>query len=513
MLRVQLLSIVLALLPVLTSHPAASEWPQFRGPRSSGIASGKALPDEFGPGKNELWRLSPGSGHSSPSIAGDHLFLTALNPESRRLEVLGIDRHAGEILWRHEVPTEELEKGHPSFHPASGTPATDGRRVVAYFGSHGLVCLDTSGNFLWEYRLPLARSYAGHATSPVIHEDRVYLYRGTYRDHFLLALDAKTGDTVWKQPQTERFTPDMAASATPVIHSDQLIVHTARAVQGLRLSDGERIWKVACSTTATSTPVISNGEVIVSTWNQTGEPALIPRFPAFADLLAKEDRDGDGEISRKEFPRLMWFHRSEGTEAPQNGAPVHFRQVDTDGDGTIDEGEWKSLLEKDQERRKKVVPHGLIAIPLSARGTLDPEQVRVLERQGIPEVPSPLVHGGTILLIKNGGILSGIEQSSGKRLFRLRTPGRGTHYASPVRRGAHLVLASGGGQISVLDLSGARPEVRFTRDLEEPISATPAIVDGVLYVRTHEHLFAFGSSSSRERSSGEEARDSGSEER
>ena len=80
-----------------------------------------------------------------------------------------------------------------------------------------------SGEKLWEIPMPLTKSYAGNATSPVIIGDRVILYRGNYVDHFLLAVDKRTGKELWKVPQQERFTGEMACTAVPVVADDRLI--------------------------------------------------------------------------------------------------------------------------------------------------------------------------------------------------------------------------------------------------------------------------------------------------
>ena len=104
-----------------------------------------------------------------------------------------------EVVKTVEVPVEKIvevekiESGHPSFNPASSSPATDGERVVAYFGSYGVLCFDMDGEKLWEIKMPLTQSYAGNATSPAIYGDSVILYRGNHVDHFLIAVDKHTG--------------------------------------------------------------------------------------------------------------------------------------------------------------------------------------------------------------------------------------------------------------------------------------------------------------------------------
>ena len=476
---------------VCASNSLCAQWPQFRGPNSSGIAEGPAPPIEFGPGKNELWKIPFPPGHSSPCVSRDAIFLTAFKKDASQLEVVSVARNDGSIRWRRRIPIEKVEKGHPSFSPASSTVATDGERVVAYFGSFGLICYDVKGAKLWEFQLPMTKSYGGNATSPAIIEDRVILYRGCYDDHFLLAVDKQTGKEIWRSALSERFSPDMACTSTPILVDDKLILHSARAIQAYRVSNGELVWHAHCSTTATSTPVLAGQQVVVATWNQTGEPALTPTFPSFDDLLAENDKNQDGLIAKKEFPRLMIFHRSEGTEAPQNGAPLSFRHVDKNRNETIEEEEWATAVQHLDERRKSYVPHGILAIDVQNDGTLEPEQIRRLESKGIPEVPSPLYYDGRIYFVKNGGILTCLDIETGKRVHRLRTRGTGTHYASPIIAGSKLYSTSGDGTVSVLSLKG-KPKVIATNELGDDIYATPAAVGGVLYFRTHTSLRAYG---------------------
>jgi outer membrane protein assembly factor BamB len=407
------------------------------------------------------------------------------------LSVVCIDRANGETRWCRDVPADQIEKGHPSFNPASSTPASDGQRVVAYFGSYGLLCFDLDGRRLWEIKMPLAKSFGGNAISPVISGNRVILYRGTYVDHFLLAVDKQTGKELWRVPQDEPFTGEMACTACPIVAENKLIVHTARSIQAFEISSGQRLWFVKCNTTATSTPVLAGDEVIVAAWNKMGEPSLRPKFPSFDELISTHDRNGDSRISRDEFPTLWIFHRPDGAEAPMNGGTVSFRFADKDKDRVIDAAEWAASIDQLEKFRAGYDTHGMLAIRLDSNGLLGADKIRTLETQGIPEVPSPLYDGHYVYFVKNGGILTCIEVKSGKRVYRKRTRGRGTHYASPVISGGKIFTSAGDGRISVLTL-GPEPEILAVNDMQDGVYATPAIVDGTIYVRTHKTLFAFG---------------------
>ena len=488
--RICILSWILICNLALVSCVLCAEWPQFRGPNSSGIATGASPPVEFGPGKNELWRLPLGSGHSSPCVARDSIFVTTYDKALKKLAVVCIDRFKGEIRWQKDVPTDHIEKGHPSFNPASSSPTTDGERVVAYFGSFGLVCFDVDGVKLWEFKMPLTKSFAGNATSPAIFGDRVILYRGNHVDHFLLAVDKVTGKEIWRVPQQERFTSEMSCTACPIISGDNLIIHSARSVQAIDISNGKQIWFTKCATTATSTPVLAGNEVIVAAWNKMGEPALIPEVPGFEQLIDDYDKDDDQMLSRDEFPTLWLFHRPQGAEAPMNGGTISFGWADQNRDREIAASEWPQLIRRVEGIRSRYDTHGMLAIQINSDGFVAEDELRTLSTRGIPEVPSPLYHKGYIYFVKNGGLLTCLELKTGNRVFQERTKGRGTHYASPLIADGKLYTFSGEGHITVLTL-GPDPEILALNNMADQVYATPAIVDGTIYVRTHSTLFAF----------------------
>lgn len=466
-------------------------WSQFRGSNSTGVYVGKKVPVEFGVDKNELWRLELPPGHSSPVIHGDNLFLTGFYAESKTLEVLCISRSTGIINWRSKYKVNKLERGHPSFNPASSTPVTDGERVVAYFGSYGLVCLDNEGKMLWELKLPLTRSYAGNATSPCIIGNKVILYRGNMVDHYVLALDKENGKELWRVPQEEPFSLELACTACPIVIGKQLILHTARSVQSLDIESGKQNWVVKCATTATSTPVLDGEQVIVAAWNKMGEPALRPKFPGFDELLKKNDKDGDRLLSPDEYPSLWIFHRPEGIEAPENGATLRFRSVDSNRDGKLSRDEWEVQLKKIESFRAGYKTHGMLAIPVKSDGLIKQDEVKTIAQQGIPEVPSPLVKDRLVYFVKNGGQLTCIDLENNKQVYRKRVFGRGTYYASPVIANNRLYSFSGDGKYSVVEL-GRSGKLISKGDLGEKVYASPAVQDGVIYVRTHQRLYAFG---------------------
>lgn len=492
-----LFAVWLMALPLITRSAVGQvrqdrqDWPQFRGPNSSGVATCD-VPVNLDLQTNVRWQTTVGPGHSSPCVTHGRITLTSFDAEASTVSVHSLDAATGQPVWQRNFVVRNMEKGHPSFNPASSSPASDGQVVIAYFGSLGLVALSADdGHTLWEKRMPTTKSFGGNATSPLIAGDVVVLYRGNYVDHFLLAVDRLSGKELWRVPQTEKFTGEMACTACPIVAGDRLIVHSARSLQCFDLTSGQLNWLTKCATTATSTPVIVGDRVMVAAWNKMGEPALRPPFPSFAQLLENEDENGNALIERGEFPPLWIFHRPDGIEAPMNGGKVRFQWADRNKDGTINSNEWKQQLADLEKFRAGYETHGLLAVPLDSTGILTQEDVHTLETQGIPEVPSPVSDGQFVYLIKNGGILTVIDASTGKRVSRIRTPGRGTHYASPIIAGRHLYVTSGDGVITVLTC-GAKPKVVTSNNMEAAVYATPAVAEGRLFVRTHRTLYAFG---------------------
>src|SRR5437667_12364242 len=122
-------------------------WPRFRGPDGSGVADSQKPPVEFGPDKNLKWKAPAPSGLSSPIIAGDKLVITAF--DDGKLYTIAYHRADGKEAWRADAGAKQIEPFHKvEGSPAASTPATDGERIVSYFGSCGLLCYDLSGKFL-----------------------------------------------------------------------------------------------------------------------------------------------------------------------------------------------------------------------------------------------------------------------------------------------------------------------------------------------------------------------------
>jgi outer membrane protein assembly factor BamB len=478
--------------PAHGAAAASENWPQFRGPNASGVAPGDhALPVEFGVDRNVAWKTAVPSGHSSPCIWGDRIFLTAFSPESRKLEVLCLDRNSGKLLWRRDAPAERIENVHSVSNPATATPATDGERVYAYFGSCGLLCFDFAGDLKWSVPLPVAATRFGSGTSPIVTGEQVILNRDTGPEAYLLAVDRRTGKTLWKQAHAPSLRPVGECYSTPVVWNGQLLLHRSGEIAAYDLRDGKPRWSVHSDTSGTSTPVVTETAAYVGTWNNFGEPDQRPSMPDFAALRKEYDKNGDGRISEAEFPADLYLFRRPEADPNIKGVnfsiKAFFRSLDRNQDGQLDEAEWQSVLTL---MAMNVRDHGLLAIRPGGEGDVTATHVLWQEKRSVPEVPSPLVYRDRVYMVRDGGIVSCMEAKTGKLLYRERLGAAGSYFSSPVASGGRVYVASGDGKVVVFT-AGDRLEVLARNDLQEPIMATPGIVGDRLYLRTAGHLYAF----------------------
>ncbi len=487
-IRAALIAALLLMHSAETTRANEPIWPQFRGPNASGLAAeGQNPPVKFGPKQNLLWKTPVPSGHSSPCIWGDHIFLTGFNKQKKELQVFCIDRSSGNIRWRKIVPAKQIEKVHSISSPATATPATDGERVYVYFGSFGLLSYDFAGKQQWAVPLPIPKTGFGSGTSPIVAGELVILNRDEQKEPYLLAVDRKSGETVWKQSRQRT----MATYSTPVLWAKQLVIHLRRGLVAYNAADGARIWSVSARTGGESTPVIGNNVVFVGTWTNFGEPDQRVKLPDFKTLVEKYDKNGDMQISESEFPEdLAFAHRPEvgNIEGAQWYLKQYFQGFDRNKDGLLDETVWKRMAASSLRPQKD---HGLMAIKLGGKDDVTSTHILWQEKRSVPEIPSPIYYDGRVYMIKNGGIVSCMDAESGKLLYRQRLGAAGPYFSSPIAANGMIYIASGKGTITVF-AAGDTLQVLARNNLKESIFATPAVVDNKLYVRTVKHMYAFG---------------------
>ena len=454
------------------AEPSESNWPQFRGPNASGITTGAHPPVNIGPTNGVAWTVEVPWAPSSPIVAGRRIFLGTY--ADGELQTRGYDRLTGQLLWIASVKPEKIESFHDTEgSPAAATPATDGRHVVNYFGSFGLICYDPDGKELWRHPLALAKSGGGFGsgTSPVIAEDLVLVNRDQDMNSSLLAVDVETGKTVW-----ETARPDSSGSfGTPIIWrhegSEEVVMPGSILLKGYDLKAGLERWSVEGVTSfAVTTPVAGDGLLFFAGWapGKSDSP-----WPSWETFLAQHDKNKDGEIT---FDELAPAERAFG------------RAADMNHDGKITKEDWDILATRTAKSENIVV-----AVRSGGRGNITKTHVAWKFNRGLPYVPSPLLYEGRLYLVKDGGLLSSFEAKTGKQFYlqeRLDAPG--SYYASPVAADGRIYLASLHGTLTVIKAGGDKPEILHQADFGDRIFATPALVGPNLYLRTRTKLFAFG---------------------
>jgi len=472
-----------------------ARWEQFRGPRASGIGSDSAkLPSRFGPSESLLWKTPLPKGHGSPCIWGDRVFVTAFDPAEQSLSVIAIDRTNGAILWRQPVKTAALESVHSVSSPATTTPVTDGESVYVYLGSFGFIAYSLDGKVRWEHPMAPSKIPFGSGASPVLAGDLLLITRDSRPRPSLIALNRKDGSLAWRTNLRPMRLGASAAHSTPLVLGDQVILHRPSRVAGHSLKHGNELWWVRTSSVGTATLTEHNGIVFVAAFNM-GAAASSPAKTPFAEVLVKYDKDGDGKLSKAETPQDDLFTlRRDGV--PDGVAGAHFtvrtffRGNDKNKDGGIDETEYDAIFAPRPNRSQRT-NHGLMAIRPGGVGDVSDTAVLWNERRGVSEVACPLVYRDKVYMITSGGIVTCVEEKTGKLVYRGRVNAPGAYYSSPVAAGGKVLVASGEGVVTSLEV-GPELKVLANNDLGEPVYGTPALVDSKIYIRSIDHLWAFG---------------------
>ena len=262
-------------------------WGQWRGPLATGVAPMADPPVHWSETSNVRWKVElPGLGHSTPVVWEDRIYLTAAIPYGDALPprfsdapgahdnapvthniefvVMAVDRRDGAIVWQRTVHKAlPLEAGHNTGSLASNSPATDGERIYAFFGSYGLYALDPNGEVIWEVDLGRMQTKHGHGegSSPVLYDDSLFVNWDHEGQSFLVALDARTGKRRWR---VERDEPTSWASPIVYEHDGrpQLIVSGTNRIRAYDPADGSVIWSCGgLSDNVVASPVAGNGMV------------------------------------------------------------------------------------------------------------------------------------------------------------------------------------------------------------------------------------------------------------
>ena len=389
-----------------------ANWPMFRGPRGDGVAITTTAPLDWDveSGRGVIWKAPvPAPGFSSPIVWGDRLFLTGGTRESR--QVLCYDANQGTLLWNQSLPPLRGPHREPPELPeytgyAASTPATDGRRVYAIFGTGELVAYDFNGTLVWNKMLgPLENTY-GHAASLVFWRDLLLVQLdqsdGTDGKSRLYALDGATGQVRWEQP---RAVP--ASWATPLVWEvagePQVITLSEPWVIGYDAVSGTEVWRLDCL-----------------------GPDVAPMPVVVGDLVV--------------------------VASPHNH--VSGLRLDGRGDVTTTHHVWQ-------------------------------------HDEFVPDVTSPVSDGERLYLLLTFGDLVCVDGATGAKVWDHFVEGE--FNASPTLVGNRVYIVSAEGQTLVVEAGDTYQELARS-ELGEAVRASPAMVDGRIYMRAEQNLYCLGAS-------------------
>jgi len=310
---------------------ASSDWPAWRGPLGTGEAREGNPPIEFSETVNLAWKTAiPGAGASTPIIWGDTIYLqtsTPIGPEKapaqqkfafgenqnvyhgqtytratrdHEFAMVAINRRTGAIKWTKVLHTEQPTEGrHPTNTYASGSPSTDGQRLIAFFGSRGLFALNMQGDVLWsrDFGQMDTRNGWGEGSSPTLFRNRVIVTWDHEGASFIAALDAASGREVWRRERREPTT-----WATPLVVAVgsrvQVITNGQQHVRAYDFDSGADIWHGPGLTfNSIPSPVHADGIAYLTSGFQGNVVLAIDLAKARGDvessgaLLWRRDRD------------------------------------------------------------------------------------------------------------------------------------------------------------------------------------------------------------------------------
>ncbi len=436
----------------------ADNWPSFRGPNATGIGTGSPpITWNVQTGENIKWKARiPGLAHSSPIVWGDRVFITtAVNvlqeetlstgwlggsgespDESSEWDwhVFALDKNTGKVVWEQishfGVPKF---KRHVKATYANSTPATDGKHVVAYFGSEGLYCYDFDGKLLWKKDLGPINAAPhdapelqwGVANSPIIYDGKVILQSDSVQGSHLIVFDAATGRELMRVDRGDNTT-----WCTPAIYkgktSVQVICNGYKKMAGYDLATGKELWRMqGGGDVPVPAPVVAN-DLFYITNGHGRKPIYVVRPDATGDVTppaedaASGPPAGEGQVR---LPGLAWYKPNKGSY-----------------------------------------------------------------------MPTPIVVGDLFYVADDNGIFTGFDAKTGEQVVRERLPGGGksTFSASPVSADGRIYTTSETGQIDVIK-AGRKFEVLGSNQMNEVCMATPAISNGLLFVRARSNLYCIGS--------------------
>jgi outer membrane protein assembly factor BamB len=305
------------------------DWPGFRGIQARGVSDGAAAPAVWNvpTGQNVKWKVKvPGLAHSSPAVWGDRVCVTTAvsgKDDSLRVglygdiasvddasvhswKVLCYDKKSGKLLWEQTAAAGVPRvKRHTKATQANASPAMDEGHVVALFGAEGLYVYSAAGKLLWKkdlgvldagfFRVPEAQW--GHASSPVIHDGKLFVLADVQKDSFLAAFDLDSGRELWRVARS-----DVPTWGTPTVHvsadRSQVVVNGWKHIGGYDLATGRELWRMkGGGDIPVPTPVEADGLFFITNAHGGMAPIYAVRASAAGDISLGSDQTANAGVA------------------------------------------------------------------------------------------------------------------------------------------------------------------------------------------------------------------------
>ncbi|MEX2173881.1 MAG: PQQ-binding-like beta-propeller repeat protein [Pirellulaceae bacterium] len=292
----------------------AADWPEWRGPTGQGHSHESDAPTTWSATEQVKWKVPlDGPGNSTPIVVGTQVFLTHSPAKSTARGLHAYDRATGKLLWKHEVDYPQPEPTHNTNPFCSASPASDGERVVAWYGSAGLFCYGLDGRILWQKDLGKVEHIWGYGSSPAIHENLVILNFGPGLNAFVAAFDKQTGEEVWRREfpgqKSAKIDEFRGSWSTPVVatigNRALLLLSLPQTLRALEAQTGADIWSCAGLSDLVYTSPLVAGDIVIAMGGYGGAALAVPAT-------------GEGDVTA----RRLWHHERKNPQRVGSGVVV-----------------------------------------------------------------------------------------------------------------------------------------------------------------------------------------------
>jgi len=419
------------------------------------------------------WSATLGEGIACPVISQGKVISTAMTGD-QEFTVFCFDAASGQELWRTPFDTGKLPAIMSPNTPASSTPALDDERAYVYFSTLGIMALDLDdGQVVWKHKVPEPHYLMGWgaAHSPIVYHGMLIFNQDDDLAPFLMALDRQTGEELWNTPRPEM----LAGYSVPVVcrvgEQEDIVVAGSGKLIGYDPQTGKPRWN--CNTllrTMMTSPVVVDDTIYVSAQSY-GDTDRVLKLA----LLQWKDTNQDGRLEKSEVGEAFWSKFDKGDE---------------NKDGFLVDNEIDLAF----QNSANMVGGGNSIQAVRGGGSGDVTDTHLLwnlDHKVPSNIVSPLVVDGRLFIVKKGGISACFDTAGGETVWLKKRIGNlGNYYASPIAGDGKIYVMGENGFLVVLK-QGPKVKVLSKNDMGESCTATPAIADGRIFVRTLTKLYCF----------------------